>query len=160
MESEAALSMPEETLKIRKMEEGDPARILRLERSPFLTSWSLDAFEKTARDPMGFNRVAEDRSGLIGYLTAFQVLDEVCLTNLFVVPRRRRRGLGERLLNNLIEGSAMQGVKQIFLEVRKGNVPAIRLYKKMNFSIVTIRKGYYSDTGEDALLMRISLPGI
>ncbi|NOY52228.1 MAG: ribosomal protein S18-alanine N-acetyltransferase [Deltaproteobacteria bacterium] len=149
--------MQEETLKIRKMEQGDPGRICRLECSPFLTSWSLEAFEKALRDPMGLNRVAEDRSGLIGYLTAFRVLDEACLTNLFVVQRRRRRGVGKMLLNNLIERASIEGVKQLFLEVRKGNEPAIRLYEKMNFSTVSVRKGYYSDTSEDALVMRMPL---
>ncbi len=161
MENEIALSVPQEqeTLNIREMEERDLEKIFQLERSAFLTSWSSEAFAEAIRNPKGLNRVAENRSGLVGYLTAFRVLDEVFLTNLLVISRNRRRGVGERLLKNLIERVATEGVKQIFLEVRETNDAAIRLYEKMNFSVVAVRKGYYVDTGEDALVMQISLAG-
>jgi len=161
LEEEIPLSAPEEleTLNIREMAERDLEKIVQLEHSAFLTSWSSEAFAKAIRDPKGFNRVAEDLSGLVGYLTAFSVLDEAFLTNLFVVSHCRRRGVGKRLLNNLIGGTVKKGVKQIFLEVREENVAAIRLYEEMDFSIVAVRKGYYADTGEDALVMQYSHAG-
>ena len=81
------------------------------------------------------------------------VLDEGDITNVAVRRDRQREGIGNFLMESLIRLTDQQGVTTIHLEVRVGNATAIRLYERMGFTRDGIRKGYYSDPVEDALLM-------
>ena len=141
---------------IQKFYEEDLNQALSLEKSSYLTPWSKESFISAIRNPNGVNLVYKVQDEVIGYITSFMVLDEVYITNLLVAPEHRENGIGRALLSHLIEKIKQKKGFHIILEVREGNVGAINFYKKMGFQFIGSRKKYYSDTNEDALVMKIS----
>ena len=96
--------------------------------------------------------------GLAAYISFHHVLDEMEVLNIAVHPDLRRRGLGARLLGLALGICAGLGVRCAPLEVRTGNAPARALSARFGFVQTGLRRGYYSDTGEDAVLMALELP--
>ena len=143
--------------RIHDMCEKDIEWILGMERSAFLTPWSRESFVSAVRDSRGINLVCRYEGDLVGYLTSFVILDEAFITNLFVAPSHRRRGVGAALLKVLIQRVEKMKGRHIFLEVRERNHAAITLYKKSNFQLIGVRKKYCADAKEDALVMKFSL---
>jgi ribosomal-protein-alanine N-acetyltransferase len=90
---------------------------------------------------------------IVGYLCLWLIADEVHVTNFAVDPTHRQRGFGRHLLGTLLELYRRNGARRAALEVRPSNHSARRLYEAFGFRQVGLRKGYYFDTGEDALLM-------
>jgi ribosomal-protein-alanine N-acetyltransferase len=143
----------------------DLEAVLQIERVSFHTPWSRKAFEHELER----NRVAglwvargaragEPRAvGVVGYLCLWAVADEVHVTNLAVHPAWRGEGIGRLLLGTLLAYHRGQGARRAFLEVRPGNAEARRLYEGLGFQEVGRRRGYYIDTGEDALLLEARL---
>jgi ribosomal-protein-alanine N-acetyltransferase len=141
------------------MAEQDLDEVLAIERVSFKTPWSRAAF----RYELTQNRVARClvmRAGdeVAGYLCLWELGHEIHITNLAVDPRRRRRGVARALLAATLEEARGRGVDLAFLEVRPTNVEALGLYESLGFRVVGRRKGYYFDTGEDALVMEARLP--
>ncbi|MBO4312330.1 MAG: ribosomal protein S18-alanine N-acetyltransferase [Desulfovibrionaceae bacterium] len=97
-------------------------------------------------------------SGLAAYTTLFHVADSIEILNIGVLPERRCQKLGRALLERVLRREAETGILRAFLEVRVGNTPAIRLYEGLGFVRTCRRRGYYADTGEDALLYELALP--
>ncbi|WP_084457960.1 ribosomal protein S18-alanine N-acetyltransferase [Desulfocurvus vexinensis] len=95
--------------------------------------------------------------GLAAYISFHHVLDEMEVLNIAVHPHLRRRGLGARLLGLALGICAGLGVRHAHLEVRMGNAPARALYARFGFVQAGLRRGYYTDTGEDAVLMALEL---
>ncbi|MEO8901416.1 MAG: ribosomal protein S18-alanine N-acetyltransferase [Polyangiaceae bacterium] len=91
------------------------------------------------------------------FLLAWCVVDELHLLELASHPEQRRKGLARALLVALLAHARAQHTRLILLEVRRSNLPAIALYESFGFETTGVRRGYYSDTGEDALEMRITL---
>jgi ribosomal-protein-alanine N-acetyltransferase len=125
-----------------------------IERTSFIVPWPDDAY----RNELLTNRLASyivARSGdeVVGFAGLWVMVDEAHVTTFAVDPRWRRRGIGERLLLALLELAAARGAREATLEVRLSNMPARRLYEKYGFRPVGIRPRYYSDNGEDALIM-------
>jgi len=81
----------------------------------------------------------------------------VHITNIAVRPDRRRRGLARNLLGGILEEARQRHLRQVVLEVRPSNTEARTLYESFGFRVVGRRRGYYYDTGEDALVMEIPL---
>ena len=90
---------------------------------------------------------------MVGFAGLWVMVDEAHVTTFAVDPRWRRRGVGERLLLGLLDIAVARRAREATLEVRLSNVPARRLYEKFGFRPVGIRPRYYSDNGEDALIM-------
>ena len=90
---------------------------------------------------------------VVGYAGMWLICREGHITNIAVHPEFRENGIGSRLLKKLIEISREKGIKKITLEVRKSNTAAKNLYYKYGFKEEGIRKSYYSDNGEDAIIM-------
>lgn len=149
---------PEPSLSVEAMTEADLDQILYLERSSFLMPWSRNSFLNAVGDTHGMNLVCRRGDALVGYVTAFIILDEVYITNLLVAARDRRRGYGTQLLRVFMNRVKERQGRHIFLEVREKNAQAIGFYEALNFQSVGVRKKYYSDTKEDALVMKLSLP--
>ncbi|MDC7290238.1 ribosomal protein S18-alanine N-acetyltransferase [Blautia schinkii] len=97
--------------------------------------------------------VVEDKGQIIGYCGLLMVLDEGDVTNVAVRRDRQREGIGHFLMDSLVRLAEGIGITTIHLEVRAGNSTAIRLYERMGFARDGIRKGYYTNPTEDALLM-------
>ena len=136
----------------------DLDEVLAIERVSFQTPWSRGAF----RYELTQNRVARSlivRAGrqLVGYLCLWEIGHEIHVTNLAVHPSFRRRGAARALLGRLLEDARASGVELAFLEVRPTNAEALTLYESFGFRVIGRRKGYYFDTGEDALVMETRL---
>jgi ribosomal-protein-alanine N-acetyltransferase len=98
----------------------------------------------------------EDGS-VVGYVCLWEIADELHITNIAVHPAHRRRGLGRSLLGGVIQDGRERGLRIVVLEVRPSNREALPLYESFGFRVVGRRRGYYYDTGEDALVMEASL---
>ena len=135
-------------------------RLLELEHAAFDRPWPAGAFEQEFDLPQAavfllfVGGPGAPERDLVGYADFWVVEDEVSLLNIAVHPTRRREGLGRRLLALVEEVGAERGGEQVFLEVRASNEPALHLYRESGYVQVGIRKGYYSDTLEDAIVMR------
>jgi ribosomal-protein-alanine N-acetyltransferase len=139
---------------IRNMESEDIDNILELENMSFSTPWSKESFIKEIEEnKLARYIVAKSNDKIIGYGGMWLILDEAHITNIAVHPEYRGEGIGNKLLNGLVDISKETMIKRMTLEVRKSNDPAINLYKNNDFIEVGIRPGYYSDTNEDAIIM-------
>jgi len=97
--------------------------------------------------------VASEDGCVIGYGIAWIVADEIHIGNIAVRRDHRRRNIGAMLLDSLLETGRRRGCSLATLEVRRSNLAALELYVKFGFSSIAVRKGYYSDTREDAIVM-------
>lgn len=128
--------------------------VMVIETLSFKIPWSRSAFiDELTTNQMAVYVVAVSGREIIGYGGLWRILDEGHITNIAVHPEFRRCGAGSRIMDKLLEICQREGIKSLTLEVRKSNIPAQRLYENYGFKAEGIRKGYYSDTGEDALIM-------
>jgi [ribosomal protein S18]-alanine N-acetyltransferase len=153
-------------VRIEPMRPEDLDTVLEIERVSFKTPWSREAFlHELERNRVAALWVARaERTGeatatspVAGYLCLWVVADEVHVTNLAVDPAWRGEGIGRLLLGTLLFRHRAAGARRAFLEVRPANVEARRLYEGLGFHQVGRRRGYYVDTGEDALLLEARL---
>ena len=145
------------TFRIRPARPEDLSQILRIERLSFPSPWSGEHFQKEFEKPYALFLVAEGEERILGYGCFWLLAGELQIANLAVDPAWRGRGIGEGLLREALCLGRARGAVRALLEVRVGNLSARRLYEKLGFRIEGRRKAYYRDTGEDALLMSLSL---
>ena len=147
-------------MKISAMMLSDLSEVLEIERAVNNgRGWSREAFvQELSRDYAGYF-VAKDASlkKLLGYIGFWQVLNEGHITNLAVAPDHQSSGIGNFLLQKIIELSVERKLSLLTLEVRSKNPVARRLYEKNGFKEVGKRKAYYPDNGDDALIMTLEL---
>ena len=148
------VARPPVAIRVEPMTVHDIASVHEIERASFFTPWPDDAY----RNELVTNRLASyvvARAGdeVVGFAGLWVMVDEAHITTFAVHPRWRRRGVGQRLLLRLLELANDRRAREATLEVRLSNVPARRLYEKYGFRPVGIRPRYYSDNGEDALIM-------
>lgn len=129
--------------------------VMAIEDISFPTPWSRTLFaEEIGR---GFSDaiviVEEPEDTVVGYAICWTVGEESHLLNIAVRPDVRKRGVGRSLLKECLRRSVLAGGRRIILEVRPSNDQAIRMYLQEGFRFVGIRKGYYTDTGEDAVVL-------
>ena len=138
---------------LREMLVEDLDQVMKIERELFSPPWTREGFFTylTHKDAMFL--VVEEKGEILAYCGLLMVLDEGDITNVAVRPDRQREGIGHFLMDSLIRLAEEQGVTTIHLEVRVGNDTAIRLEERMGFTRDGIRKQYYTDPVEDALLM-------
>ena len=145
--------MPNDCL-IRRMTIGDVPAVAAIEAATFPTPWSEDAFRKEITDnPVARYLVAEKDGAVIGFAGAWIILDESHITNIAILAEHRGNGYGRALTAGLMQYLSNLGAAYATLEVRKSNVTAQNLYKSLGYVSVGVRKRYYEDNGEDALLM-------
>lgn len=143
-----------EELIIRKAEEKDVKDIAELEKVCFSDPWSEDSVRYDVVDnKLAFYIVAEIDSKVVGYVGIWNIVDEGHITNVAVSPDYRRMHIASAMIEVLIDVTGEAGVERHTLEVRASNDAAIKLYEKYGFQREGIRKGYYQDNGEDALIM-------
>ncbi len=144
--------------RIRQARSDDLPALLRLEERCFERPWPAGAFAQELELPhawvwLAFDDDASEDADPVGYVDFWIVSGEVSILNVASDPSRRRRGLGRRLLQVVREQAAALGGETIFLEVRRSNDAGLALYRSAGFHQVGIRKAYYSDTKEDAIVM-------
>lgn len=146
-----------ENLNIRSMEYNDLDAVLDLEQKCFDIPWTRGMFEDELFNPNAIYFVAEDRGKVCGYAGMWKIIDEGHVTNLAVHPDHRGKGFGKKLIQSLISYSKDNGINAITLEVRVSNIAAISLYESFGFARAGIRRQYYADNNEDALIMWLYL---
>ncbi|NLL47048.1 MAG: ribosomal protein S18-alanine N-acetyltransferase [Firmicutes bacterium] len=125
-----------------------------VERKCFTTPWSRNIFvSEVTRNDNAIYIVAMVGERIVGYAGIWIILDEGHITNIAVDPAFQRQGIGEGLLNVLTQAAVARGVIAMTLEVRVSNTGAQALYSKLGFVPNGIRKQYYQDDKEDALIM-------
>ncbi len=139
---------------IAPMTAADIPAVLEIERRSFPTPWPRDAYtHELDHNRTAVYLVAHRDETLVGFAGMWVVMDEAHITTIAVDPPVRGQGIGERLLIALIDRASERGGRWIQLEVRRSNVVAQNLYRKYRFRDVGVRRHYYSDNGEDALVM-------
>jgi ribosomal-protein-alanine N-acetyltransferase len=140
---------------------GSPADLLaveRIERASFDDPWVRSALlQELVASPLRLPLVAEIAGEVVGYLMAWRSADELHILNIAVDPARRRLGLGAGLLREALGAAEREGMSAVSLEVRLGNEPALQMYQAFGFRQTGRRPGYYADTGEDALILTLTL---
>ncbi|HEX8026367.1 MAG TPA: ribosomal protein S18-alanine N-acetyltransferase [Candidatus Limnocylindrales bacterium] len=132
----------------------DIERVHAIEQASFFPTWPDDAYRnELTSNKLATYLVAKLEDVVIGFAGIWLMVDEAHVTTFAVDPAWRRRGVGERLLLALLDVSVARRAREATLEVRLSNVGARRLYEKYGFRPVGIRPRYYSDNGEDALIM-------
>lgn len=124
-----------------------------IERLSFSMPWSKTSFRSEIYSRYSITRIAVLNGVIVGYICARHVADECHLLNLAVHPDYRRRGIAKMLLDNVIQELKKEGCRFFYLEVRSSNYAARKLYEKFGFNMVGIRKGYYVNPVEDAVIM-------
>ena len=140
---------------ILQMQITDVPRVHDIESLVFPDPWSIDSFlaEVERKSTVGYSIVMRDADEIVGYAVAWFIVDEIHIGNIAVAPAAQRQGIGRRLLEFCLHDAASRGIEYATLEVRVSNDRAIKLYETFGFRPVAMRRGYYSDTGEDALVM-------
>lgn len=146
---------------IGEMSLADLDEILAIEESSFVTPWSRNLFMEEYHSGLSkmfvARTTARDRQEVAGYLCVWFVEDEVHILNLACHPRFRRQKVASGLLAHCLTRAGSRGVKWAYLEVRRSNDQALSLYTKYGFKPVGLRRGYYTDTREDAIVMALEM---
>ena len=127
------------------------AEIAEIERQCFATPWTDDQIRNSDDSTVFFLAKAEGKT--VGYGGMYTVLDEGYVTNIGVLPAWRRKGIGAKIVKQLIDFSVEKHLAFLSLEVRVSNTAAITLYEKFGFERVGLRKNFYHAPKEDALIM-------
>jgi ribosomal-protein-alanine N-acetyltransferase len=140
---------------LRRLQLGDLSSIEEIEQRSYPTPWSRSMFASELAKPSSICLGAFDRSsdGLVGYLVISRYVDAWHVMNIAVTPAWRRRAVATTLLERLFELTAGRGRRGYTLEVRVSNLGAIKLYERLGFRARGVRRGYYTDNREDALIM-------
>jgi len=143
-----------EPLRFEPMRRRHLPAVLRIEHKAHPKSWTLGVFtSELAQGDSRYYVVVRAAGKVAGYGGVMFVGDEAHVTNLAVAPALRRQGLGSRLLAHLAKEAMRRGCGSMTLEVRMGNLEAQRLYHKFGFVGAGVRRNYYPETREDALVM-------
>ena len=141
-------------IKYVKMDATHVEQIAELEKICFNDPWSVNSISYELTNPLSLWFVALDGDRVAGYIGSQAVVDEADIMNVAVDPSYRRQGIAQGLIDALIAALKEKGVVCLFLEVRVSNEPAIELYGKNGFLQVGLRKNYYHNPKEDALILR------
>ncbi|MEO0097079.1 MAG: ribosomal protein S18-alanine N-acetyltransferase [candidate division WOR-3 bacterium] len=143
-------------IKVRWMRSKDLEEVLRIEKENFKFPWKKSYFDYDLRRPNTYCLVAEIDNKVVGYLIAWEIVDELHLANISVDRNYQKKGVGTKLINEIIVIARLREIKKIYLETRVSNIGAQKFYQKLGFKYSYLRKGYYND-GEDAWIMEKDL---
>jgi len=147
-----------EKIEINNMHPSHVPEVLDIEREVFSTPWSEGMFrQELSGNVISRARVALFENKVVAYTIAWFLEDMVHVLNIAVSKRFQHKGVGTLLLERILREAAKEGRRYIALEVRKSNLSAQSFYHKFHFEKVGIRKRYYSDNFEDAVLMVLDL---
>ncbi len=140
-------------MKIRYIEEKDVEQVSELEKKCFSVPWSYNSILKEVTNENSIFCVAESEGNIVGYGGMLIIIDEGDITNVAVDENYRRSGIGKNIMEFLIEEGIKKQLNSFTLEVRVGNIHAIRLYEKLGFVNEGIRRHFYEKPIEDAVIM-------
>ena len=140
-------------MKIIPMNESHVAQVAALEKQCFSDPWSENSVASELENPLSLWLIAEENGAVCGYVGSQTVLDETDMMNIAVHPDCRRKGIAAALITELVSRLKARGSRVLRLEVRESNLPAIALYKAMGFTQLGLRKNYYRNPKENALIL-------
>ncbi len=143
----------ENNIVIEVMAQNDIEGVFQVEKNCFRDYWSKESFQKELKNDVARYLVAKIDDKVVGYIGIWLVLDEGHITNVAVHEDYRGIKIGDKLVKSMIEKCKENNIVAMTLEVRVSNVVAQNLYKKYGFKLSGIRKEYYSDNKEDAMIM-------
>ena len=143
---------------IRTMQQKDVPQIAALERLCFSDPWSEASIASELENELSLWLVSEVDGRIQGYIGSQSVPPDCDIMNLAVAPDARRQHIGQQLLQALLDALHRRGIEQVFLEVRPSNAPARALYDAFGFAQVGLRRRYYVNPTEDAIILRKELP--
>ena len=141
-------------MRMERMDAKHVSQVAALEAICFQDPWSENSVASELNNPLSFWLVALEGDRVVGYVGSQTVVGETDMMNVAVHPDFRRRGVAEALILALVEELKVMDSHCLTLEVRASNAPAIALYEKMGFSQIGLRKNYYRNPREDALILR------
>ncbi|MFC9542022.1 ribosomal protein S18-alanine N-acetyltransferase [Lysinibacillus sp. NPDC056959] len=143
----------------RKMVSEDVPVVYEIELATFSTPWTLDSFYYEVHENQYAHYVLaiDEFNNIIGFCGMWMVIDAAQITNVAVIDAARGHGIGEGLMREAMRIAKDHSMEVMSLEVRVTNTVAQNLYRKLDFQDGGIRKGYYTDNGEDALVMWVNL---
>ncbi len=142
----------------RPMLEADLDQVVEIEKASMPSPWSKELFDEELKRAAAHYFVVEEDGKVAGYMGYWEAPQEAHIINLAIAPDFRNRGLGQEMMDHCLDYAAKRGAQLATLEVRQSNAAAQRLYEKCNFRVVAIRKKYYSDNQEDAIVMIKEMP--
>jgi ribosomal-protein-alanine N-acetyltransferase len=154
------IAMPEPGPLVRPLGPDDSGALAALEAAVFHDPWDAGRFRELLGQDRFFAAGAFDGPALGAYLTGYMVAGELEIVNVAVAAELRGRGLGSRLLRFCLDEARRRGAVRAVLEVRSGNAAARALYKSCGFAQAGLRRGYYADSGEDALVLEWTARGV
>lgn len=140
-------------LVLREIRERDLNEVLAIERASFSSPWSREFFVEELQASCAKSVLCEARSIVVGYCLYWELAHDLDIHNIAVHPDYRRNGVGRAMLTHIIEAARRVGAQNVTLEVRKSNEAAQALYRSLGFEVCGLRRGYYSNDGEDAWVM-------
>lgn len=140
-------------MKMIPMNESHVAQVAALEKLCFSDPWSEASITSELENPLSLWLIAEENGAVCGYVGSQTVLDETDMMNIAVRPDCRRKGIAAALIAELVSRLKARGSRILRLEVRESNLPAIALYKAMGFTQLGLRKNYYRNPKENALIL-------
>ena len=140
-------------MKIIPMNESHVAQVAALEKQCFSDPWSENSVASELENPLSLWLIAEEDGAVCGYVGSQTVLDETDMMNIAVHPDCRRKGIAAALITELVSRLKARGSRALRLEVRESNFSAIALYKAMGFTQLGLRKNYYRNPKENALIL-------
>lgn len=141
-------------MEIRRSTETDVPQLQLLESKCFADPWSSKALRDTLREERSYFLTAVENGQICGYLNSTYILDELDIHRVCVLPKYRRKGVGAAMMAGLMAFCRENGLTEVFLEVRKSNLQAQRLYERFGFTIVGERADFYQNPVEPGLIMR------
>lgn len=138
---------------VRPMERADVSRVHEIECTCFRSPWSKLALAGELRNEVAHYLVMEADGVICGYGGMWLLFEEAHVTNVAIMPEYRQAGRGRRLMLAMMRYACKRGAERMTLEVRESNKVAQHLYSKLDFKQNGFRAGYYSDTGEGALIL-------
>lgn len=135
------------------MQDKDVLSVSKLEKQSFSMPWSEQALEKEIFNKDSLFCVCEIDKKIIGYAGMYYVYPEGDITNIAIDKKYQGKGYAKELLNYMFELANSRGIKEFTLEVRVSNMNAIKLYEKLGFENVGVRKNFYDNPKEDAYIM-------
>jgi len=146
-----------DSVRFRPMTTADLDEVMGIERTSFRFPWSTGFFLQELQVACARSILAEIDGRIVGYVLFWLLPGAVDIHNIAVHVNFRRRGIARALMSQVVTEAERQTNVRVILEVRRSNLPAQKLYESMGFATTSIRKGYYSDDGEDALAMSLEL---
>ena len=137
----------------REMLVEDLDQVVEIENSLFSVPWSKEGFFTFLIKDESMFFVVEEKGKILGYCSMQIVLDEGDILNVAVRRERQKEGIGYFLVDSMLMMAEARGVRTVHLEVREGNDTARRLYQRLGFTEDGLRKNYYTNTLENAVLM-------